>query len=542
MLDRFGTFSGYKLNLQKSECFPINNLALQIPQEALPFHFSPNGFKYLGINMTRSFSSLFEANYKVQLKEMKADIERWHTLPLTLAGRIQSVKMTILPKFLYLFQSLPVFLPKSFFHLISQSISSFIWENKIPRVNKNILQRTRDVGGLGLPSFIHYYWASNIQKILFWLHLPETNWCLIESQTCFSSLPALVYSSLPLKTSQFTSNPVILSTLKIFNQFRCHYKFTSASVLGPIYKNHLFPPSMLDSLFRQWSSSGLERFKDLYVDDSFNSFENLCIKYNLPHNHFFRYLQVRSFAMEKFPQFPALPPVHPLDNLTLNFINKGLISILYSKLMCLKEYNVDKIKSRWEDELGVKLSETFWEEALRNVHASSSSVRLGLIQFKVLHRVHLSKARLAGMYPGIEASCDRCSFSPADLTHMLWSCPSLNNYWTLIFKSISEALGVALLPCSSIGIFGTPSDTTTITLSATQKGIIAYTSLLARRRILLCWKSSTPPSVTAWFEDVMSFLKLEKIKYTLRGSVDRFYTYWEPILSYFTNLKELPCS
>ena len=152
--------------------------------------------------MTRSFSSLFEANYKAQFKETKVELDRWRSLPLTLAGRIISVKMTILPRFLYLFQSLPVFLPKSFFRSINQTISSFIWENKTPRVNKHILQRSRDVGGLGLPSFTHYYWASNIQKILFWLHCPETNWCLIEAQTCHSSsLRALVYSSLPLKAS-----------------------------------------------------------------------------------------------------------------------------------------------------------------------------------------------------------------------------------------------------------------------------------------------------------------------------------------------------
>ncbi len=84
--------------------------------------------------------------------------------------------------------------------------------------------------------------------------------------------------------------------------------------------------------------------------------------------------------------------------------------------------------------------------------------RLGLIQFKVLHRVHSSKARLAGMYPGLDAACDRCYFSPADLTHMLWSCPSLDNYWALVFKTISEALGETLRSCTIIAIHGTPSD------------------------------------------------------------------------------------
>ncbi|KAI5086736.1 hypothetical protein C0J45_23912, partial [Silurus meridionalis] len=420
----------------------------QIQRELLPFRFSPNGFRYLGINMTRSFSLLFEANFKVQLKEMRTDLDRWNSLPLTLAGRIHSVKMTILPKFLYLFQMLPVFLPKSFFSSIDQYISSFIWESKIPRVNKHTLQQPCDAGGLGLPSFIHYYWASNIQKILFWLHRPDTSWCLIEAQTChLSSLPALVYFSLPMKTSQFTTNPTVLSTLRIFNQFRNHYKFQTASILGPIYKNHLFPPSMLDSSFRCWETSGLRCIKDLYAEGLFSSFENLRRLYDLPHNHFFRYLQIRSFIKNKFPPFPDLAPSSPLDNLTssyLPFTNEGLISILYSQILSLQTHNLDKIKSRWEADLAIELSEDFWGKALKTIHSSSSSVRLRLIQFKVLHRVHFTKARLARIFPGLDASCDRCSLSPANLLHMFWSCPLLENYWSLIFRAINEALTVTL--------------------------------------------------------------------------------------------------
>lgn len=539
LLNQFGAFSGYKLNFQKSICFPVNNSALHIQPGSFPFPISQDGFKYLGIHFTRSFSSLSEANYGPQVNQMKADFERWRSLPLTMAGKIQSVKMTILPRFLYLFQCLPVFIPKSFFKSVNQSITSFIWGNKIPRVKKTILQRDREVGGLGLPSFIHYYWASNIQKILFWLHRSDTNWCLLEAQFCRStSLQALVYSSLPVQLSRFISNPVVLSTLKIFNQFRCHYKLTSASVLGPIYKNHLFPPSTLDSTFKQWSLNGLIYIKDLYTDNIFDSFENVCKRYNLPRSSFFKYLQIRHFVKSKFVHFPDLPVVTVLDKLTLTFVNKGLISLLYSQLMSLGDQSLNKFKSRWEDELGIDLPEEYWAKALKRVNSSSSCARLGLIQFKVLHRVHLSKARLASIYPGTDASCDKCSFSPANLVHSFWSCPQLSGYWAIVFKTLSEALGVMLEPCPLIAIFGVADET--LGLNANQSDIIAFTSLLARRRILLVWKSSTSPSASVWLEDVMFFLKLEKIKFTLRGSVERFYFMWGPFLSYFESLKELP--
>src|SRR4029434_2632440 len=177
---------------------------------------------------------------------MKDDFKRWSALPLTLTGRINVVKMTVLPKFLYVFQCLPLFLTKSFFKSISQAVNSFIWGNQAPRVKKDLLQRQRCVGGLALPSFIHYYWAANIQKIVCWLHSPHISWCVLEEQSCKqSSLRALIYSSLPIRSSSFTSHPVVLSTLKIWNQFRSHYKFMSASTLGPIHKKHIFHPSIM---------------------------------------------------------------------------------------------------------------------------------------------------------------------------------------------------------------------------------------------------------------------------------------------------------
>lgn len=58
VLHTFGQISGYRLNLSKSSCLPVNKLAMQIPDQALPFHISRSGFKYLGINITPSFKNL----------------------------------------------------------------------------------------------------------------------------------------------------------------------------------------------------------------------------------------------------------------------------------------------------------------------------------------------------------------------------------------------------------------------------------------------------------------------------------------------------
>jgi len=62
---------------------------------------------------------------------------------------------------------------------------------------------------------------------------------------------------------------------------------------------------------------------------------------------------------------------------------------------------------------------------------------------------------------------------------------------------------------------------------------IAFSTLLARCLILLSWKKVAPPSHRRWVEEVMSYLKLERLKHTIRGSTQRYYTVWQPFLSYF---------
>ncbi|KAF3842531.1 hypothetical protein F7725_024482 [Dissostichus mawsoni] len=75
-----------------------------------------------------------------------------------------------------------------------------------------------------------------------------------------------------------------------------------------------------------------------------------------------------------------------------------------------------------------------------------------------------------------------------------------------------------------------------INITNTQTNVIAFTSLIARRKILLLWKSPLPPSFKMWLSDTMSLLKLEKIKFTLRGSSDKFYAHWRPLISYVDRL------
>ncbi len=128
--------------------------------------------------------------------------------------------------------------------------------------------------------------------------------------------------------------------------------------------------------------------------------------------------------------------------------------------------------------------------------------------------------------------------SPCDLTHMFALCPKLQTYWNSVFKISSSVLGIILQPCPLTTIFGVPSDPSLLTPK--QADVITFTTLLARRRILLKWKSVQPSSTSDRLTDVMYFLKLEKIKHSLRGSSDKFITKWRLFISFFNALQRLP--
>lgn len=165
--------------------------------DATPFKLNPLGFRYLGIRIARSFKSLYSENFSPLLTEIKTDFPRWSSLPLSLIGRINTVKMSVLPKFLFLFQCLPIFLPKSFFFFktVDSIICHFLWNGKTPKVKQKILHNCKFFGGLSLPNFQLYYWAANIAKIIFWSKPNDVPWFQLEAQSpilsvCFTNWPS----------------------------------------------------------------------------------------------------------------------------------------------------------------------------------------------------------------------------------------------------------------------------------------------------------------------------------------------------------------
>ena len=540
LIKMFGGLSGYTINWDKSEFMPLNGGMTSQFLENLPFRIATDQIEYLGLTIPKNPNLIYKTNYLKAIEKLKSNIETWRLLPLSMIGRVNAIKMVTLPRLLYLFQNLPIFLPKTFFKLLDSIIMPFVWGYKAHRISKKHITKPKDMGGLSLPNFQHYYWAANCRALMYWVDAypgkitsSTPSWLAIEQDVHKTSLHALLFSTTkPL--ASISNIFLVKQSLRIWYQIRKTFKLPEISTLTPIQYNHAFPPSLDRNSFVTWEENGITILSHLYMDDAFASFAQLQELYTLPASQFFRYLQVRDYTRRNIPHFELTPPpshnLYAIMNQHPN--NKSLVSQLVDVFASYESPSTQHLKEAWEKDLNITIDDVDWESCLSATHTCSINSRHQLIQFKVFHRLHYSCTKLHSFYPSVSPLCPKCKSAEGSLGHLFWSCPKLTNFWSNIFKLFSDVYNCVITPDPYCALLGGVQDLSF--LSHYQHKAMEYGMVIAKRNILTHWKGGEVPCFKAWLAELTSLLHMERIRYDVSLKPKVFDKMWLPFLNHLS--------
>uniref|UniRef100_A0A8C5QG33 Reverse transcriptase domain-containing protein n=1 Tax=Leptobrachium leishanense TaxID=445787 RepID=A0A8C5QG33_9ANUR len=522
----YGALAGLKINMSKSE---ILNVSVPVAEAAgirdsFPFHWCDTKMRYLGVWLTPTLQNLFALNFLPLLETIHDDLILWNAKYLSWMGRVAVFKMNVLPRILYLLQTVPVALPGHFFKSFRSEMIKFIWAGRKPRLRISVLCKPKDAGGLALPDLLTYYRAAQLNRLVDWTSANSgSGWKDLEGVDLTVPLWTLPWLPRSVVPNAARTHPLIGATLLLWDRLKFTHALSSyPSPLLPLTSNPLFAPGVRSTLRRHLTEG--YRLLALHVAH-IPTLEAITQRPELPPLSFldkFNFSQIRHFL-------GSLPEGHRLTRSLSPFeqyCSRGIsmthgISTLYA-LLQLRDSESPPFMGVWEAELNLTISDSEWSTILSLTHHGTRAVRYHETSYKILTRWYCTPLRLFQFTGTSDPTCWRCGKEIGSYLHIWWSCTLLQTYWTWVREVIKEVTDVLLDHSPRTFLLMSTGQPT-----ASFKKSVAFRLLLAARHLIpRHWRRQSVPSIREWVSQVDEMFRVEERIATCEDYIPELYQTW----------------
>ncbi|XP_053555164.1 ankyrin repeat domain-containing protein SOWAHD isoform X1 [Bombina bombina] len=527
ILHDFGVFSGYKVNLTKTEIYWLkkNKDSLQIS----PFRETKDHFTYLGIKLSIHFEDWYDLNYPPIFLKIKHYMEKWAKFKLTLTGKTNLIKMLLFPKLLYLMQNLPIIIKKKDLIRFKQECTQFLWGGKRKAISYKKLMLFRTEGGLGLPD-IEIYNLVCIGKIaLDWL--TETDYYAalpLERVLVYPfSLNALLHiprdkrphkiRDLPVIQMVITAWQKILHILHIVSSFSNHL---------PIVGNPNFTPALDTNIFKIWAQKGITNIAQLIDKNTWTckTFAKIKEDYEINNKEFYAFLQIRHYIQELLQNNLAIDAWDPIEPILKLFkAGRYSISTIYRLIISNNgTSNLQKLAEIW-----LTPPERI-QESFRLIDRATVSSSWRETHTKFINRAYITP-QVKAKWDKSMTPCQKCKSNSADLQHCFWYCYKIKRFWYKIGNWISKINQCNFQITDKNVFFFINQEETDI------KNIRQLNNVIITGRLLILkyWKSKKAPSLKEFKQKLQNQIILEQIDTSVNSEaqVKNFFYKWKSVIT-----------
>lgn len=507
---QFGGISGYRLNPDKTEILHSDF------QKPMGIQTTPVA-TYLGVKITASVGEIPGINAMPIIKEINQSLERMDHLHLSLFGRSNVIKMLILPKFLYLFQAIPVEFPKQCIASAERACLRFLWGYHIPRRASKWLILPQSRGGWGVPTLLLYHWAALLQHmglLLFGRKTLIPEWArpsifeLLLGEAAHSCLVRNVEPSC-FKKVKFK---IIHSAFSIWKKIHKRFGIPIINAYTPLVSYGILPSIFYDSISVKLGTFGIFYLGDFFLGGHMVSFSDLQDMYGLPTSYFFKFLQIRSYLSKctngGLGQFESIPLVGLIGK-------RSRIGPIYQTLIAGLPDDLMAQNDRWDKKFGQMGTDLTSSLDLAGWVLISGSLRSQ--SYKAAFDLYFTPEKITKWSSHRGTCCSRCGTWAADAIHMFFSCPELANYIKEVERFLVQITGKTLVLTPVMVILGTDQSQILDVHDKFEWGFLFIAMSVFRACIMAQWISPDSPTFINWRTRLLAIYNIEIAVYRVRG-------------------------